>query len=150
MALFGSKESAEIAALQQQLAASHATIAELRGWVSQLRGTPAAALEAELRWLGSAVDQSRREHAALGASKQQLQAEVNVCRSELVETRDLVLLHEVGVYEYAHPLDDALAYKDALNGVKQQIKAAVRGGRGDLSGRLGGERVGQGRAEARP
>ena len=37
------------------------------------------------------------------------------------------MLHEVGVYEYAHPLDDALAYKDALNGVEQQIKAAGRG-----------------------
>ena len=127
MALFGSRESAEIAALQQQLAASRATIAELRGWVWQLRGAPAAALEAELRWLGSAVEQSRGEYAALGASHQQLQAEVDVCRSQLVETRDLALLHEVGVNEYAHPLDDALAYKDALNAVKQQIKAAVRG-----------------------
>ena len=123
MALFGSKESAEIAALQQQLAASDATIAELRGWVWQLRGAQAGALEAELRWLGSAVEQSRREYAALGASRQQLQ--VDVCRSQLVETRDLVLLHEVGVYEYAHPLDDALAYRDALNGLKQQIKAAA-------------------------
>jgi Domain of unknown function (DUF4041)/Meiotically up-regulated gene 113 len=66
-------------------------------------------------------------YAALGAAKQQLQADVDVCRSQLVETRELALLHEVGIYEYAHPLDDALAYKDALNGVKQQIKAAVRG-----------------------
>lgn len=91
MALFGSKESAEIAALQQQLAASQATIAELRGWVRQLRGTQAGALEAELRWLGSAVEQSRREYAALGASRQQLQVDVNTCRSQLVETRDLAL-----------------------------------------------------------
>jgi hypothetical protein len=97
--------------------------------VWQLRGTQAGALEAELRWLGSAVEESRREYAALGASRQQVQAEVDACRSELVETRDLALLHEVGVYEYAHPSDDALAYKDALNGVKQQIKAAVRGTR---------------------
>jgi hypothetical protein len=127
VALFGSRESAEIAALQQQLAAAHATIAELRGWVWQLRGTQAAALEAELRWLGSAVEESRREYAALGAARQQVQAEVSAGRSELVETRDLALLQQVGVYEYAHPLDDALAYKDALNGVRQQIKAAVRG-----------------------
>jgi hypothetical protein len=126
MALFGNKESAEVAALQQQLAAAHATIAELRGWVGQLRGTQTAAAEAELRQLRSAVEQSRNEYSTLGAAQQQLKAEVDAGRSQLVETRELVLLQEVGVYEYAHPLDDALAYKDALNAVKQRIKAAAK------------------------
>lgn len=61
VALFGNKESAAIAALQQQLTAAHATIAELRGWVGQLRGAETAALEVELRGLRSAVEQSRNE-----------------------------------------------------------------------------------------
>jgi chromosome segregation ATPase len=108
------------------LAAAHATIAELRGWVGQLRGAETAALEAELRQLRAAAEQSRNEYSALGASHQQLTAEIEACRSQLVETRELALLQEVGVYEYAHPLDDALAYKDALNALKQQIKAAAR------------------------
>jgi hypothetical protein len=109
------------------LAAAHATIAELRGWVGQLRGAETAALEAELRQLRAAAEQSRNEYSALGASHQQLTAEIEACRSQLVETRELALLQEVGVYEYAHPLDDALAYKDALNALKQQIKAAAKG-----------------------
>ena len=127
MALFGNKESAEVAALQQQLAVAHATLAELRGWVGQLRGAETVALETELRQLRSAVEQSRNEYAALGASQQQLKAEVDAWRSQLVETRELALLQEVGVYEYAHPLDDALAYKDALNVLKQRIKTAAKG-----------------------
>jgi hypothetical protein len=126
VALFGNKESAEIAALQQQLAAAHATIGELRGWVGQLRGAESAAVEAELRQLRSAVDQSKNEYSALITSQQQLRAEVGSWRSQLVETRELALLQEAGIYEYAHPLDDALAYKDALNHLKQEIKSAAK------------------------
>ncbi|ONI92967.1 chromosome segregation ATPase [Saccharothrix sp. ALI-22-I] len=127
MALFGNKESAEIAALQQQLASAHAAIAELRGWVGQLRGAETAALEAELRGLRSTVEQSKHEFATLGAARQRLAAEIGAWQSQLVETRELALLQEVGVYEYAHPLDDALAYKDALDAVKQRIKTAAKG-----------------------
>lgn len=126
MALFGNKESAEIAALQQQLALTHATIAELRGWVGQLRGAEATTQEGELRQLRSAVDQSKNEYAALSASRQQVKAELDAWCSQLVETRELALLQEVGVYEYAHPLDDALSYKDTLNALKQQIKTAAK------------------------
>ncbi|QFZ18355.1 DUF4041 domain-containing protein [Saccharothrix syringae] len=104
MALFGNRESAEVAALQQQSASAHAAIAELRGWVGQLRGagTP-----------------------ALGASRQRLAAEVGTWQSQLVETREPAPLHEVGIYEYAHPLDSALAYKG--DAVACQVDWAVNG-----------------------
>lgn len=128
MALFGNgnKDSAEVAALHQQLAAAHATIAELRGWVGHLRGTETAALEADLRGLRSAVEQAKQEAATLGGARQRLVAEVETWRTQLVETRELALLQEVGVYEYAHPLNDALAYKDALDELKQRIKSAAK------------------------
>ncbi|MER6988894.1 DUF4041 domain-containing protein [Saccharopolyspora hirsuta] len=124
--MFGRNQSAEIAALQQQLAAAHATIAELRGWVGQLRGAETAALEAELRHLRSTVDRSRNDHAALVSSRREIEAEVDHWRAQLVETRDLALLQEVGIYEYTHPLDDALACKDALGALKQRIKDAAK------------------------
>ncbi|WNV87262.1 DUF4041 domain-containing protein [Umezawaea sp. Da 62-37] len=127
MALFGGKENAEVAALQQQVTAAQATIAELRGWVGQLRGAETGALEAELRRLRSSVEQARGERAALGAEQQQARGEVDAWRARLVETRELALLQEVGVYEYAHPLDDALAYKDSLAALKQRIKEAAKG-----------------------
>ena len=126
MALFGNKESPEVLALQRQLTEAHTTIAELRGWVDQLRGAGAAAQEAELRQLRAAVRHSKGENATLGASRQQLETEVGAWRSQLVETRELALLQEVGVYEYAHPLDAAVAYKDALAMLKQQIKTAAK------------------------
>ncbi|QQQ78835.1 DUF4041 domain-containing protein [Saccharothrix sp. 6-C] len=126
MALFGNKESAEVAALQQQLASAHATIAELRGWVGHLRGAETGELEAELRGLRSAVEQVEKEGATLAESRRRLVAEVDAWRARLVETRELALLQEVGVYEYAHPLDDALAYKSALDEVKQQVKSAAK------------------------
>ncbi|WP_433265274.1 DUF4041 domain-containing protein [Actinosynnema sp. CS-041913] len=126
MALFGNRENAEAAALQQQLGAAQATIAELRGWVGQLRGAGTPALEAELRELRTAVDRAKAVNESLGASRHQLKAELAGLQSKLVETRELALLQEVGIYEYAHPLDDVLAYKDALATLKQRIKTAAK------------------------
>lgn len=126
MALFAGKENPEITALRQQLGAAHATIVELRGWVGQLRGTETAALESELRQLRAAVQQSRGEYAAVGASQQQLKAELDALGAQVVETREVALLQEVGIYEYAHPLQDAVGYKDALAQLRQQIKAMAK------------------------
>ncbi|MBP2477774.1 phage host-nuclease inhibitor protein Gam [Crossiella equi] len=128
MALFGSRQAnAEVEGLRQQLAAAHGTIAELRGWVGQLRGEGTPALEAELRHLHGAVEQARQVEAAFTAQREELKAELTALRAELVETRDLALLQQVGVYEYAHPLQDALAYKDALTQLRQRIKAQAKG-----------------------
>ncbi|XVV02982.1 DUF4041 domain-containing protein [Actinosynnema sp. CA-248983] len=127
MALFGNRENPEAAALYDQLTGAQATINELRAWVHQLRGAGAQAAEAELRDLRSAVDQQKVTFDALGASRQQLSAELAALQSQLVETRELALLQEVGVYEYAHPLDDVLAYKEALATLKQRIKDAAKG-----------------------
>jgi hypothetical protein len=126
VALFASKESPELTALREQLGAAHARIAELQGWVGQLRGAEMGALESELRQLRATMEQSRGEHAALEVSRQQLQAELEAVSGQLVETRELALLQEVGVYEYAHPLEDALAYKEVLAGLRQGIKAAAK------------------------
>lgn len=127
MALFGSRENAEVVALREQLAAANGTIAELRAWIGRLRGAETSALESELRQLRAAVDAKKSEYVTLGTTRRQLQAEVDTWRSQLVETRDLALLQEVGVYEYAHPLDDAVAYKNALAELKQRIKEAAKG-----------------------
>lgn len=127
MALFGNRENAEVAAARQELAAAQATVAELRGWVGQLRGAETSAREVELRELRAAVEQSRGEYTRLSTRRRQAQAELAAIRSQLVETRELALLQEVGVYEYAHPLDDAIAYKEAMAVLKKRIKEAARG-----------------------
>ncbi|MEJ2855985.1 MULTISPECIES: DUF4041 domain-containing protein [unclassified Saccharothrix] len=127
MALFGGRENPEAAALYDQLMGAQATINELRGWVHHLRGAGVQAAEAELRDLRAAVDQQKATFEALGASRRQLSAELAALQSQLVETRELALLQEVGVYEYAHPLDDVLAYKESLATLKQRIKDAAKG-----------------------
>ncbi len=126
VALFGNRENPEVIALQQQLAAAHATITELRGWVGHLRGAGTAGLEAELRDLRSAVERTKREAAQLAATRDQVSAETVRWQSTLVETRELALLQEAGVYEYAHPLDDSVEYKDELKLLRDRIKLEAR------------------------
>nr|WP_232327766.1 DUF4041 domain-containing protein [Kibdelosporangium sp. MJ126-NF4]CEL12875.1 UPF0325 protein YaeH [Kibdelosporangium sp. MJ126-NF4]CTQ98560.1 UPF0325 protein YaeH [Kibdelosporangium sp. MJ126-NF4] len=43
-----------------------------------------------------------------------------------METREIALLQEVGIYEYAHPLEDAIAYKGALADLRRGIKDSAK------------------------
>lgn len=46
-------------------------------------------------------------------------------RSELVETNEIAQLQEAGIYQYAHPLSDAVGYKDLLDRVRRDTKAMI-------------------------
>lgn len=52
--------------------------------------------------------------------------DANELRSQLVELNDAVLLQQVGIYEYHHPLENAEAYRDRLKRLQEEIKQAVR------------------------
>jgi hypothetical protein len=43
-----------------------------------------------------------------------------------VQTQEITLLEEAGLYEYLHPLDDAVAYKGQLQRLQDQIKSMAR------------------------
>lgn len=47
-------------------------------------------------------------------------------KQEVVATEDLALLQEVGVYEFHHPLSDAVAYQGALENIRRRGKEMVR------------------------
>jgi hypothetical protein len=68
------------------------------------------------------------------AEKQQLLDELVQLRSEVVETRELALLQEVGVYEYRHPLSSSVAYQDDLKSVQDRVKAMARADGGAVLG----------------
>jgi len=71
-------------------------------------------------------DRQSRAEAALAAIDQQRQeaeAQLEVVRKTLVETEDLALLQECGLYQYTHPLSDAVAYQAALEKLEAEIKA---------------------------
>jgi hypothetical protein len=55
-----------------------------------------------------------------------IQVELAAARKEIVETQDVALLQQSGVYEFQHPLDDAVAYKSALAQLRDEFKALVR------------------------
>ena len=57
-----------------------------------------------------------------------LRAEYEQLQSQVVETRELVLLQEVGIYEYNHPLDSSAQYKDALAALEQEIQLCIKTG----------------------
>lgn len=53
-------------------------------------------------------------------------SQITDLRNELVELNDAVLLQQVGIYEYHHPLETAAAYKERLADLRGRIRGAVR------------------------
>jgi hypothetical protein len=73
-------------------------------------------------------DQIQADIAGLRADLARLRQEHAELSAQVVETRETAILQEVGVYQYRHPLDDALAYKARLTGMQAKIKDAVKAG----------------------
>ncbi|MGY3032723.1 putative nucleic acid-binding Zn-ribbon protein [Bradyrhizobium sp. USDA 4354] len=80
-------------------------------------------VEVEVANLSTQISQERA-HAE--AEKRAIAAEFAEARRDIVETREIALLQEVGVYEYNHPLTDAVAYQAALERLEDAIKSAVK------------------------
>ncbi len=83
-----------------------------------------------------AEDRATYESTVDGLKSQQneLNDQMETLRAELVATRDEIVLQEVGVYQYTHPLDDSVAYKAQLSRIQDQVKAMNRLGGGAVSG----------------
>ncbi|MEX0810315.1 MAG: DUF4041 domain-containing protein [Dongiaceae bacterium] len=59
-------------------------------------------------------------------SLDEIQEQLKRSREAIVATDDLALLQEAGVYQYRHPLTDAVAYEKELTSIESQIKAMTR------------------------
>ncbi len=55
-------------------------------------------------------------------------------RSRIVATEEVEVLQEVGVYEYRHPLDDAIAFQSELKRIQGQIKEMAKANGGAVTG----------------
>ena len=73
-------------------------------WVEYLKGVDAV-------HLASLLASSRAELANLQAQAGAARAQLEAARAGIVQTDELALLQEVGIYQYRHPLDDAVAYQ---------------------------------------
>jgi hypothetical protein len=60
------------------------------------------------------------------AELRSVQAAVEAARAQLVELNDAIVLQQVGIYEYHHPLEDAEAHKERLSELQEQLKDTVR------------------------
>ena len=116
-------EAANLAAQRAQVVQVQAELQQLR----QQRDAMAAA-SAEAERLTLALAKLRADQAELA--------------SQVVETRETAILQEAGIYQYRHPLQDAIAYKARLAGLQARIKDAVKAGiSGPRSDELDRQRV---------
>lgn len=68
----------------------------------------------------------QRERTDAAEELRTLTAKFDETRKAIVATEDLVLLQEAGIYQYRHPLSDAVAYQKELGLIEERIKAMVR------------------------
>jgi hypothetical protein len=84
-------------------------------------------LKADLQHQFDAQRQRQRQEAAdVEAQLAAAKAGLRDIRSQIVETEDLALLQQAGVYQYRHPLSDSVAFKGRLDAIQDQIKDMTR------------------------
>ncbi|MFG1941491.1 DUF4041 domain-containing protein [Nonomuraea sp. NPDC048826] len=102
--------------------------AQLRQWVERLGGMDAMRIAAMTEALHA-------EHSGLRSALDEATRRLRETEQRIVLTEETVLLQEVGVYEYRHPLSDVVAYKAELAKVKARIKEMARDGKAVVGSR---------------
>lgn len=85
--------------------------------------TMRASLQRELEQIQAIRKDSMAELATIKAKADAL---MENARKTVVETEELALLQEAGIYHYRHPLTDAVAYQKELKRIEDQIKTMVK------------------------
>jgi hypothetical protein len=114
-------ESADSHAAPEELARLRAELDQERQQLDQVRRQ----VEDE-QAQAAAHSSSTSTTAGAGAEAAQLCADIEAARRQLIELNDAVLLQQVGIYEYHHPLENAEAYKERLASIRDRVKDAVR------------------------
>lgn len=84
-----------------------------------------AAKELE-RQAAEAKQELETQIATASEEKRELDGRLLELRQQVVVTEETALLQEAGVYEYSHPLDDAVEYQDALKSLRSEYKAMTK------------------------
>ncbi|MGH3504260.1 MAG: DUF4041 domain-containing protein [Nocardioidaceae bacterium] len=106
-------------------------IAEQNNHLRDAQAAHTARLEEEAK---ARQAKSRDAICGLEEQKRQLDEELVNLRQEVVVTKETALLQEAGIYEYRHPLDDAVAYQAELARLRDSIRAMTRREGGAVSG----------------
>lgn len=103
----------------------------LRAQLEEQKRVAASEIEEQRRVAGAQIEE---EQAPATRETQQLTSELADLRTQVVTTREEAVLQEVGVYEYRHPLQDAVAYQAELRRLKDAIKTMTRKDGGAVMG----------------
>lgn len=100
------------------------------GQLERLGALSVIELEAKSKELetGIAAQRARleREREAEKTAIEVLRKQLAEARKAIVETEDLALLQEAGIYHYQHPLTDAVAYEKELEELEAEVKEMTR------------------------
>jgi hypothetical protein len=88
-----------------------------------------AAVQADLSRVEQQAAQAREHLKAVQAETTSAVHTLEVAQAQIVATNEVAALQEVGIYEYRHPLQDAVAYKSRLKDIKDQTKAINTAGK---------------------
>lgn len=113
--LFGSKKALE------------AELSELRQVVDGFGYAEREALQAE-------IGQLRVERDAISITLANARGELAELAAQVVKAREEVILQEVGVYDYHHRLEDAIAYKAQLDNIRIRIREMSKKDGGAVQG----------------
>lgn len=91
--------------------------------MDRLGALPAIELEQYRERLGREIADQR---ATAQTQKADFDRQLLELRRQVVVTEETALLQEAGVYQYKHPLSDAVAYQAALAGLQGKIKSMVK------------------------
>lgn len=99
-----------------------ARLSEERRSAPPVTATDAAGSQAPSISQGSVSD----PHDSSNDDLTTLRAELDRLRAELQKVRENDALADVGIYQYRHPLENAAAYKSALEELQERVRAIVR------------------------
>ncbi|MGH3856651.1 MAG: DUF4041 domain-containing protein [Pseudonocardiaceae bacterium] len=126
----------ELAGLRRRLAATNEEAAGVRREAEQQAVALRQAAEKKATGLLAQAESQATslradiEHELRLAQSQldDLRTRILRTQEQVVQTEEVALLQEAGIYDYRHPLTDAVAYKNTLAALKDQIKNSVRNG----------------------
>ncbi len=110
----------EIARLEQSLEESNDRLRELGAFTQDELEVRRESIRQEILVL---EEKQKDQEATMSAEKYRLSGKITALRQELVATEEESMLQDVGLYEYRHPLDDAVAYKTELELLKDKRRA---------------------------
>jgi hypothetical protein len=78
--------------------------------------------------VAAATDALEQKLLDLQESIAKLTTEQGQLQAQIIETRNICLLQEVGIYQYSHPLDSSAEYEDALAALNGEMQGSVKTG----------------------